>query len=134
MLIQNASNATQAPQPARPVSEISGSSANSAPVSAPISAPVAGTTANATIESPKTVAPAPSDTQLKKSLDNINTLLLKSNISIQFVVDPANPKPVVKLMDSQTGEVIRQYPTDAAMAISNSMDRIQQGLLLSQKA
>lgn len=132
MLIQNASNATQAPQPARPVSDTSGSSANSAPVSAP----VANTTANATpvIESPKTVAPAPSDTQLKKSLDNINTLLLKSNISIQFVVDPANPKPVVKLMDSQTGEVIRQYPTDAAMAISNSMDRIQQGLLLSQKA
>lgn len=111
---------------------------------APIAAgnPVAGMTASVspdkTVE--QQVAPAkpaasqPTDVQLQKSLDRINTVLLQSNINIQFNVDSSSKLPVVKLIDTQTGEVLRQFPTDAAMSISRSLDGLQQGMLLSQKA
>lgn len=76
----------------------------------------------------------PADTQLQKSLDNINKLLQQSNINLQFNVDKDSQRTVVKLVDSQTGEVIRQFPTEAALAMSRSVDRIQNGMLLNQKA
>jgi len=84
-----------------------------------------------------TPAPAqnpPSDLQLQKSLDHINTVLLQSNINIQFNVDASSKQPILKLTDTQTGEVLRQFPTDAALSISHAIDQFQQGMLLSQKA
>jgi len=37
-------------------------------------------------------------------------------------------------VDTETGDVIRQFPSEDMLAISRSIDRFQQGLLLKQKA
>jgi flagellar protein FlaG len=37
-------------------------------------------------------------------------------------------------MDSSTGEVIRQYPSEETLAISRNIEHFQQGLLLTKKA
>jgi len=38
-----------------------------------------------------------------------------------------------KLIDSDTGDVLRQYPSDM-LAISKSIENLQQGMLLKQQA
>ena len=129
MLIQNVSPIVQ---PTRLTSD--------APVSA--SNPAVGMSTSVSPEKPvekqpaaaKPAATPPTDLQLQKSLDHINTVLLQSNINIQFNVDASSKRAVVKLIDTQTGEVLRQFPTDAALSISRSIDLLQQGMLLSQKA
>jgi len=67
-------------------------------------------------------------------VDGINKTLLQSNKNIQFSVDSDTKKTVIKLTDTETGDVIRQYPSKEALAIAQSIDQIQQGLLLKQKA
>lgn len=79
---------------------------------------------------------APSHEQLKNAVDVINQVMRQSNNSLQFSLDSTTKIPVVKLVDTQTGELIRQYPSKETLAISRSIDQFQQqqGLLLTQKA
>jgi len=101
-------------------------------------APAADITTDATpiklVETSKPAAQQPSDAQLKDALDSINKSLKQSSINLQFNVDAESKRSIVKLVDGETGDVIRQYPTEDALAISRSIDRIQQGMLLKQKA
>jgi len=132
MLIQNVSNTAQAPQPARLAS-------NSAPdvvVAAPSNVQAQPSVAP---ELPQTAAKQvaeqqPSAEQLKNVVDNINKAMKQFNRNLEFTVDESTDKQVVKLVDTDTGELIRQYPTEEMLAISRSIDQIQLGLLLKQEA
>lgn len=73
-------------------------------------------------------------THLQKSLDKVNELLAQSNTDLQFSIDKDTQRTVVKLVDNKSGEVIRQIPTEEALAISRSIDRIQNGMLLNRRA
>lgn len=86
------------------------------------------------VEPAKSVTPQPTEAQLKEVLDGINKSLKQSSINLQFNVDTDTKMPVIKLVDGETGETIRQFPTEDALAISRAIDRIQQGMLLKQKA
>jgi flagellar protein FlaG len=63
-----------------------------------------------------------------------------SNQSLEFSVDPNTKTPVVKMTDTETGKVITQFPSEAVLAIAQSIDQYlsqheaPQGLLLKQKA
>ncbi|HQV89775.1 MAG TPA: flagellar protein FlaG [Nitrosomonas sp.] len=48
-------------------------------------------------------------------------------------VDQDTGKTVVKVMDIHTDEVIRQIPTEEAISIARTLDKVQ-GLLLNDKA
>ncbi len=78
----------------------------------------------------------PSPEQLNNAIDVINRVLQQSNHSLEFSVDSDTKRPVVKLVDTETGELIRQYPSDEMLAISRSIDQFQQrqGLLLKHQA
>ena len=129
MLIQNTSNIAQFLQLAR----FAGDSGRN------VSTSKAKAAASASAELPN-IAPVqmagqhPSVPQLKNAVDNINRFLQQSNINIQFSVDADTQKTVVKLIDSDTGDVIRQYPSKDVLAISKSIENMQQGLLLKQHA
>lgn len=128
MLIQNISNMAQAPQPVRLTSD-----------GGPDAVVASPTTASAPVELPQIAAkqiaqPQPSATQLQNIVDGINKTLNQSNKNLEFSVDTDTKKPVIKLVDSETGDVIRQFPSEEALSISRSIDRLQQGLLLKQKA
>jgi len=128
MLIQNISGTIQP-------SRVTGDN-RSAPGSS--SASVSGAATDSTpvtlVESPKPAAQQPNPAQVKAALDNINKTLKQSSINLQFNVDTTTKRPVIKMIDGETGDVIRQFPTEDALAISRSIDKIQQGLLLKQKA
>lgn len=72
--------------------------------------------------------------QLQNAADSINKAMQQSNKSLEFTVDTSTKKSVVKLIDSETGDTIRQFPSEEMLAISRSIDQFQKGLLLKQEA
>jgi flagellar protein FlaG len=131
MLIQNANNLNQAQQPARlagdggPVSVVSTSNVQAQPAVA-VDLPL--TTVKQVAEQ------RPSLSQLANAVDTINKALHQSNKNLEFTVDTETEDPVVKLVDSETGDVIRQFPTEEALSIAKAIDTYQQGLLIKQEA
>ena len=82
-----------------------------------------------------THSPQPSSQQLQTAVDGINLAMRQSNQSLEFSVDTSTKKPVVKMVDTQTGDLIRQFPSEETLAIARSIDQFlqRQGLLLNQK-
>lgn len=129
MLIQNASNIAQFQQHAKfaAQSEFKAPASNAKAVtSAPVELP--------NITHGQAVEQQPSVPQLKNAVDSINKFLQQSNRNIQFSVDADTQRTVVKLIDSDTGDVIRQYPSKEVLEISRSIENMQQGMLLRQQA
>lgn len=81
--------------------------------------------------------PQPSSQQLKNAVASINQAMRQANMSMELSVDSSTKKPVVKMMDAETGELIRQFPSEEVLAIASSIDQFlefQQGMLLKTKA
>lgn len=78
--------------------------------------------------------PQASTAELKSAVATINQAMRQSNRNLEFSVDTDTRQTVVKMVDTSTGELIRQFPTEQALAISRSIEHFQQGLLLTQKA
>lgn len=77
----------------------------------------------------------PTSQQLQNALGAINRAMQLSNHSLEFRVDPETKEPVVQVVDTETGDLIRQIPSKEALAISVSIDQfLQRGALLRQKA
>lgn len=131
MLIQNNSNIAQAPQPALPASE-SMPNVVSTPQNAAARPSVQLELPQAAV---KPVAEQqPSAEQLKNVVENINKALKQSNKTLEFSVDTDTKRQLVKLVDTETGDVIRQFPSEDALAISRAIDQFQKGMLLQQEA
>ena len=56
-----------------------------------------------------------------------------SSASVEFTVEGQSNRVVVRVVDSETGQLIRQMPSEEMLAISHALDRVT-GLLLEQKA
>lgn len=76
----------------------------------------------------------PSPEALQNAVAAINQAMQQSNRALEFSVDSDTHRTVVRMVDTSTGELIRQFPSEATLAISRSIDQFQQGLLLEQKA
>ena len=129
MIVQNASRLAQnLPQ---------GGRANDA-ASGPVTTAGAGAVRGAAVELPITEIPVSakqaSVEQVKRAAEVINRALRQSNRNLEFRLDEGTNRVVVKLTDTETGEVIRQIPSDEMLAISRAIGEFQQGLLLRQKA
>ncbi|NDP63948.1 MAG: flagellar protein FlaG [Polaromonas sp.] len=73
----------------------------------------------------------PNATQVQQSLDDINKVLAGFSISVQFKVDPDYKEFIVKVVDQDTGKLIRQIPTEDVVKMSKAMDNLK-GLLFAQ--
>ena len=73
----------------------------------------------------------PSNDQLKQSVDDINKVLTSFSISVQFQVDPDYKDLIVRIVDQDSGKLIRQMPTEDVVRMSKAMDNLK-GLLFSQ--
>ena len=63
----------------------------------------------------------------------INDFLKSSSAGLEFKVDSDSKRVVVRIVDSETGQVIRQIPTEEMLAIAQSLERVP-GVLIEQKA
>ncbi|MBU1689544.1 MAG: flagellar protein FlaG [Gammaproteobacteria bacterium] len=117
MIIQNTSALTQTGQPERHIS-------NDAKL-------VADSATPATAPQPSS---QPSSQALKSAVNDVNKALRLSNQSLEISLDSSTKQRIVKLVDTQTGELIRQIPSEQMLAIAQSIDQyLQHGQLLSEK-
>ena len=126
MLIQNISSAASAPR----------LSSDSAPI--PVAAPRTGA---APVELPQVALKAAvsqrqnaTPAQVQEAVDHINKVMSQNNANVEFSIDKDTKLAVIKVVESGTGVVIRQFPSEEALAISRVIDQMQHSLLVNQKA
>lgn len=71
--------------------------------------------------------------QVKEAARQINEQLNALRQGLEFSVDEATGSTVVRVVDGETGQTIRQIPSEEVLAISRSLERLQ-GVLLKQEA
>jgi flagellar protein FlaG len=110
----------------------SGGTAGGTAVAVP--APNAG--ASRAVAEQKSPADArPSAASLQNAVDTINKSLKQNETSMQFSIDRNTKADVVQMVDTSTGEVISQYPSEVTLAISAAISQdMKRGVLLNQKA
>ncbi|MCC6071338.1 flagellar protein FlaG [Massilia sp. GCM10020059] len=100
-----------------------------APVSAPAAPPVKFETRNPVAA----VDAEPAQAEVADALKTINKTVQAMSPSLEFSIDADSKRTVVKVVDMDTKEVIRQMPSVEALEIAKALDRLQ-GLLIRQKA
>jgi flagellar protein FlaG len=96
--------------------------------------PVRAEPKNAVADTPQVAPVQPTIEELQNAVAVINKVMQSSNHSLQFSVDSDAGRVVVKMVDTSTGELIRQFPSEETLAISRGIDKFQQGLLVRQEA
>ncbi|MES2160129.1 MAG: flagellar protein FlaG [Pseudomonadota bacterium] len=91
---------------------------------APVAAPAIAAAAN---NKPVVVDKA----QLKNSVDAINRFL-KVNSEVQFSIDDSSGQSVIKVVDTETHKVLRQFPSEQALEIGKDLETKKKGLLLKE--
>jgi len=77
---------------------------------------------------------APSDPQqIQQAVEKIQMALSSKASALQFSLDDQTGKTVVRVVDRETGELIRQIPSEELMEIARALDKMQ-GMLLKQSA
>lgn len=76
---------------------------------------------------------APSMDQVKQAVDSINQSMQSLARGLEFTIDDESERVVVKVVDPETSEVIRQIPSDETLAIAKSLDQVI-GKLIREKA
>ena len=78
--------------------------------------------------------PATSAADVRDAADKINTVLQTlASSNLEFSVDQDSGQTIVRVVDTETKDVIRQIPNEEALAIAKSLGKVQ-GLLIHQKA
>ena len=69
--------------------------------------------------------------QVQQSLEEVNKVMADLSISVQFKIDLGYKELIVKVVDQDTGKLIRQMPTEEVVKLSKAMDNLK-GLLFAQ--
>lgn len=78
-------------------------------------------------------AAVPKPQEVKESVEKLNKTVQAMGRNLQFTVDESTQMNVVKVVDVETKDVIRQIPTEEVLAIAKALDKLQ-GLLFKEKA
>jgi flagellar protein FlaG len=70
---------------------------------------------------------------VRKSVEKLNEFVHPYVTSLRFSVDKDLGRLVVKIMDEETQEVVKQIPSEEALELAKALDKIK-GLLVQQKA
>ena len=86
--------------------------------------------------SPARVAPPPppvTDAQLKEAIAAANKSVALHDSSVEFSVDAQHGTTIVRVVDKNTGQLIRQMPSAEMIEIAKAIDQFQ-GMLIRRKA
>lgn len=81
--------------------------------------------------SPAAIQPDPK--AVRKALESLNSHVQNLHRSLRFSVDQNSGDTVVKIVDSETNQVIRQIPSEELLVIAERM-RASTGALLNEQA
>ena len=66
-------------------------------------------------------------------MEKIQEFIRETSSDIEFSIDEDSVRTVVKVIDRETEEVIRQIPSQEMLDLAQALDKLQ-GLLIRQKA
>lgn len=89
--------------------------------------------APAQVKAVQQAASVPKPQEVKESVEKINKTVQAMARNLQFTVDESTQMNVVKVVDVETKDVIRQIPSEEVLAIAKALDKLQ-GLLFKEKA
>lgn len=84
----------------------------------------------AAVQQPSSVANA---SQVTEAIKSINKAMQVFSQNLEFTIDEDSDRAVVKVVDQETKEVLRQMPSKEALEIAKALDKVQ-GLLVKQQA
>jgi flagellar protein FlaG len=99
--------------------------------SAARAAPEARPAETSKLETERTQIARLSAEQTQKALQEINQVMDALSISVRFQVDPADQQVVIKVVDQESGKVIRQFPSEEVVRMSKALDNLK-GMLFAQ--
>ena len=108
-------------------------SAQSAADTVQVAQPVVRLAAPPASVSGPVAAPATSAEALKDTVQELQKALQKSAPGLQFSIDEDGGDVIVKLVDTVTGDVVRQFPSEEMLQIFKSIEKMQ-GLLVNKTA
>ena len=85
-----------------------------------------------TVEEPSAQKETDPD-ELQKSVEKIQKFVNLAACDMEFSIDEESGRTVVKVIDRETKDVIRQIPSQEALDLAQALDKLQ-GLLIRQKA
>lgn len=122
-----------APPPVSPVATPSGVALPAVPQStAAALPPVAGGAAPAippAVEGEAVEAAA----DIRRAIGELTEVLRTTSIGLRFEIDEVTNRVVTKVIDKETGELIRQMPTEEVLRFARALDRLQ-GVFVRQAA
>ena len=59
--------------------------------------------------------------------DKIKNLINEPNLSIQFSMDKDSKKIIMKIINTETNETVRQFPQETALKIAKMVDNLEAG-------
>lgn len=65
---------------------------------------------------------------LQAAIEHLNKQLASSGRNLGFTMDDVLNRPIVKVTNTQTGEVVRQIPSDAVIKVAHTLEELK-GLL-----
>ncbi|PLY47532.1 flagellar biosynthesis protein FlaG [Janthinobacterium sp. ROICE36] len=89
-------------------------------------------TENSTV-APQQAGKEPSREQLNKAVSALNQSSQMKTQGLEFSIDEDSQRTVVKVIDQETKEVLRQIPTREALELAKTFDSTK-GSLISQSA
>ncbi|OMH30013.1 flagellar protein FlaG [Motiliproteus sp. MSK22-1] len=81
----------------------------------------------------RTEQPAPTVEELRATISQLNEFMKEGQRSLAFSVDDSSDEVVVRVVDTDTQEVIRQIPNEETLKLKQHIEGML-GLLLSDKA
>jgi flagellar protein FlaG len=90
-----------------------------------------GTSAPAPVVKPTTAAARPMPDLMERASQNMAVELseLVAHTGLQFRVDQDTDRVVVSIIDRESGEILRQVPSEEALRVARSIARNGRGLL-----
>ena len=79
------------------------------------------------------LSPAVDAQKVQNAVAALNRAMASLSRELEFSSDPESGHTVIRVMDMETKQVIRQIPSEDALAITHAIDKLQ-GLMLRQKA
>jgi len=72
---------------------------------------------------------APGSPEILDLVQQANTLMKNLNVGIEFSFDPGGGEMVIKVVDAETRDILRQFPSEEMMALSRAMEKMQAALI-----
>ncbi|CAN7706682.1 flagellar protein FlaG [Cupriavidus necator] len=79
------------------------------------------------------IAPSPIAGDTSAAIGELVEALKTTSISLRFEIDETTHRVITKVIDKETGDLIRQMPTEEVLRIARAIDKLQ-GLFVSQAA